>query len=272
MRVMPADTINEERWRREIAEPRARDLHDVVAARGHGSALWSVTVYALQFLHDVPLEAELRSQVAAVLRAVPGVTGVEDGELEWLVRGAPSGTALVEAVAPVVDDLAREARMELAQSLPDGEVARLVAVFRDLPTGDAVYLDDLGWFQVLRFDGYEGTNPRTDERIHIAAKALLRFEADGNLVNVLNHRPREDLGDPTHSNQDGVTIHRYEWARRLATLMGEELCARGSLHIAGFGSLRLVDDLVEYDDPPRRSVEKRVRWTTSEALRGAMNG
>jgi hypothetical protein len=139
MRVVPAETLtNEEQWHREIAEPRVRDVHDVVAARWRSSTNpWRVNVYVMQ----------------------------------------------------------------------------------------------------------------------------------GNLLNVLNHRSREDLGDPTHSNQDDVTIRRYEWAERLATRMGAELCARGSLHIAGFGSLCIVEGLVEYDDPPRRTVEKGVRWTMSEALR-----
>jgi len=270
MHVVPAETVfNEEKWHREIVEPRVRDIQGVSAARWrNGTFPWRVNVYVMQFVQGVPLEPELRRRIGTALRAVPGVTEVEETEVYgWLAHGEPVGPALVEALAPVVDALARDSHMELAQSLPDAGLEQLVAAIETLPTNDALYLDDVGWFQVLRFDAYDGKNPRTNERVEVPAKTQLNFEAHGNFLNVLNGRPREDLGDPTQSNRDNVTILRYDWAKRLATCMAEELCARGVLHIAGFGSLCIDDGEVDYDYPPRRSAEKRVRWTMSEALR-----
>jgi hypothetical protein len=49
--------------------------------------------------------------------------------------------------------------------------------------------------------------------------------------------------------------------------MAEQLCAHGVVRVAGFGCLSIDEGEVEYDDPPRRGIEKRVRWTMSKALR-----
>lgn len=72
---------------------------------------WSVGVAVAEFLREDPLETELRQQVASALRAVPGVEHVweEDREV-WGVTGTPSGAALVQAAAGVVDGLADQAR------------------------------------------------------------------------------------------------------------------------------------------------------------------
>lgn len=266
--VLDTSIADEERWHREIVDPTLRDVHQVTAARGRGGTdPWRVSIFVTQLFHETSFEEDLRGRVEAALLAVAGVTEVEDTDVSWLVDGKALGSALVESVASVVDELAGEIRMELAQSVPDEDVNRFVAGIAGLPNRDAVYLDGIGWFQVLRFDEYNGKNPRTNERIHVPAKVVLEFQADENLVNTLNGRESEDLGDPTHSNEAGVTIHRYEWSAQLASRMQAELIARGRLHIAGFGSLRIVERFVGYDDPPRRTLEKRVGWTMSEALR-----
>jgi hypothetical protein len=52
--------------------------------------------------------------MATALEAVPGVQSVDEEDREaWLVTGAPSGKALVEAAAAVVDDIAPRARAHL---------------------------------------------------------------------------------------------------------------------------------------------------------------
>ena len=105
-------SVNES-WERSVDD---RDLRGVSAVRitlGE-QPYWSVVVAVAEFLREDPLESELRQQMAAALRAVPGVDVVaeEDREL-WYVSGAPSGEALIRAAAQVVDHLADRARAYL---------------------------------------------------------------------------------------------------------------------------------------------------------------
>lgn len=276
------DTIEAE-WHREIAQPRDRDLHGVDATKWRtGQWPWHVSVYVMQFIRDVPLEVELRRRIIAALRAVPGVTDVAEEDREvWMIRGEPSGAALVDAVAPIVDELAPKAREEIERSLAASKNdpnEQLLRAIETLPADDALYLDDVGWFQIRRYEAYEGKNPRTNERVHVPAKTLVMFEADGNLLNILNGRPREDLGDPTQSNRNNK-IQRHAWAKPLASWINNELLTRRTATVADFGTLRVEKRAIEHDDedpPPTRSadkrpIENRVFWEMSEPLRLRLN-
>lgn len=102
--VQPLDSAIAEEWLRKTGEP---DLRAVSAAKLREGPWWSVSVWAMEFVRTDPLETELRRRIAEALETVPGVTGVEEEDREvWTVTGSPTGRALVEAVAQVVDDLA----------------------------------------------------------------------------------------------------------------------------------------------------------------------
>jgi hypothetical protein len=113
----PLDATIDEEWQREIAEPRMRDIHGVSATKvGRQKWPWNVTVAITEFVRDTPLEVTLRKRIMSALRTVPGVTDVaEDDRERWVVRGNPSGKALVEAVAVVVDELAPQTSAEYDQ-------------------------------------------------------------------------------------------------------------------------------------------------------------
>jgi hypothetical protein len=113
----PLDETIDEEWERVIAEPRMRDIHGVSATRvGREKWPWNVTVAIMEFVRDTPLEITLRKRIMSALRSVPGVTEVaEDDRERWVLRGNPSGKALVEAVAVVVDELAPQTSVEYDQ-------------------------------------------------------------------------------------------------------------------------------------------------------------
>jgi len=101
---------------RETGEP---DIRNVGVTRidipGDISG-WQVEIWAMEFVHNEPLESEFRQRIADALRQVSGVAsaGEEDRET-WFVTGSPSGKALAEAAARVVDDLAGRTRAYLHQ-------------------------------------------------------------------------------------------------------------------------------------------------------------
>jgi hypothetical protein len=105
-RIQPDDPEITETWLRETDEP---DVRAVEASRI--SSGWQVGVWVMEFIRADPLETELRQRMATALRGVSGVTGAEEEDREtWLVTGTPSGRALAEAAAEVVDDLADRTR------------------------------------------------------------------------------------------------------------------------------------------------------------------
>ena len=109
VRRVPDDEVDgEEGWDRLVND----DVRGVEAIRvGDGEWPWQVILAVAEFVREDPLETELRERVAAVLRAVPGVTDVAEEDREvWIVEGQPSGEALVSAAARVVDDLAPRLR------------------------------------------------------------------------------------------------------------------------------------------------------------------
>jgi hypothetical protein len=109
IRQVPADEIDaDEVWERLTDEP---DIRGVEAARIDEIGGWQVTVGIAEFLREDPLETELRQRMASALQAVDGVSSAEEQDREtWFVTGTPSGLALTQAAARVVDDLADRTR------------------------------------------------------------------------------------------------------------------------------------------------------------------
>jgi hypothetical protein len=113
VRVPDDEADGEEAWVRETDDP---DVLGVEAVRLQDTDEWSwqVTVSVAEFIRDDPLEAELRREIVAALRSVPGVTDVAEEDREvWIVDGNPPGEALVRASAQVVDRLATLARKHI---------------------------------------------------------------------------------------------------------------------------------------------------------------
>ncbi|WP_141972545.1 hypothetical protein [Actinomadura hallensis] len=106
--VQPLDPGIAEEWVRKTEEP---NLRAVSASRSREGDLWSISVWAMEFIRTDPLEPELRRRIANALSGVNGVTSVEEEDREvWAVTGTPTGKALVEAAAQAVDALADQLR------------------------------------------------------------------------------------------------------------------------------------------------------------------
>jgi len=107
--IEPVDPEIQEEWLRKTLEP---GIRAVSACRWDGIGGWQVVVWVMEFARsDGALDAELRGRIASALEAVSGVTSVREQDNEtWFVTGTPSGRALVEAAAWVVDDLAGRLR------------------------------------------------------------------------------------------------------------------------------------------------------------------
>ena len=113
--VKPFDYEISEEWLRKTDEPEVRA---VSAAKVDKIGGWHVAVWAMEFVRSDPLEAELRQRIARALQAVTGVTSAEEQDRElWFVTGTPSGRALVEAAARVVDALADQTRVYIQELL-----------------------------------------------------------------------------------------------------------------------------------------------------------
>ena len=114
IRRIPADDLDDdtdEAWERVTDDP---DFLGVDATHIAGESWWQVGVAVAEFVRQDPLERELRQRIARALGGVHGVQGVDEEDREvWLVTGTPSGEALVQAVAQVVDDIAPAARAQI---------------------------------------------------------------------------------------------------------------------------------------------------------------
>jgi hypothetical protein len=72
---------------------------------------WEITVAALEFVREEPLERRLRSALRAALQAVPGALAVAEEDRETLLMaGAPAGRQIIDALTGVVDGMADELR------------------------------------------------------------------------------------------------------------------------------------------------------------------
>ena len=112
VRRVPADEVDGvEGWDRLTNEPELRGI-EAIRNESEGPWQWSVTVWAMEFVREDPLEQELRAAIAGALARVPGVTRVAEEDREvWVVDGVPSGEALVEAAAGAVDALVDRVRI-----------------------------------------------------------------------------------------------------------------------------------------------------------------
>jgi hypothetical protein len=109
--IQPQDPQIQEERLRETGEPGIRAVH---ACRVDEIGGWQVTACVMEYVSEDPLESELRQRIATALRNVTGVTSADEQDREkWFVTGAPSGKALIEATARVVDDLAERTRAHL---------------------------------------------------------------------------------------------------------------------------------------------------------------
>jgi hypothetical protein len=107
--VTPADDEIEQEWVRNSED----EFRSVSANKPHES-MWQVTLGLAEFLREEPLESEMRREMDRVLRAVPGVSDVTEGDRElWAVAGSPRGEDLVRAAASVVDGIADRAHEQL---------------------------------------------------------------------------------------------------------------------------------------------------------------
>ena len=94
-------------WFRETDDPGIRNVNALLADTPGDARGWQVAIWAMEYVREDPLESEYRQRITDALRQVSGVTSAEEQDREtWLVTGNPSGKALVEAAARVVDDLA----------------------------------------------------------------------------------------------------------------------------------------------------------------------
>jgi len=111
-RIEPLDEEIAEEWSRDIASGKDKSVHGVGAHRAGG--IWRVTVWAMEFVREEPLESELREAIRDALERVPGASDVDEEDREvWVVGGSPSGEALVVAVAAVVDARAERIRLHI---------------------------------------------------------------------------------------------------------------------------------------------------------------
>jgi hypothetical protein len=114
--IAPVDAELAEEWTRDIADPHVSSVQGIDAHKWNADTpwRWRITVSAMELVRGEPLEATLRAEIVAALRGVPGVVQAEEDDREvWIVRGEPTGAALVNAVAAVIDSHAEEIRHEV---------------------------------------------------------------------------------------------------------------------------------------------------------------
>jgi hypothetical protein len=111
-RVDPLDDEVSEAWQRLTDEPHVRGVE---AYRINGTAwVWYVTVWAMEFVREEPLESELRSAIPRAIRGVPGVQDAAEQDREvWTIVGSPTGDTLTRAVADAVDQFVDRIRAHI---------------------------------------------------------------------------------------------------------------------------------------------------------------
>jgi hypothetical protein len=113
--IEPLDDEVAEEWVRRTVEPDVRGV-SAHRLRDGGDWPWRITVFAAEFVREEPLEGELRNTVRAALKAVAGVTRVEEEDREiWVIGGRPDAEALVLAAAAAVDRMQDKLRAHIRQ-------------------------------------------------------------------------------------------------------------------------------------------------------------
>lgn len=111
-RVPDDEADGDEVWERSLSDDDdALGLVDATRDDDLDDWNWSVGFAAMEFVRDDPLETTVVAAIESTIRAVPGVVAVarEDREV-WIVRGRPSGEALVAAAGTVIDGFAESIR------------------------------------------------------------------------------------------------------------------------------------------------------------------
>jgi hypothetical protein len=102
-----------EQWERETDDPDVLGLCADKWLDGEDWP-WQVTVSAMEFVREEPLEGELRREVFAALSSVPNVVEVAEEDREvWVIAGEPSGEALIRAAGHVLDEFADRIRAHI---------------------------------------------------------------------------------------------------------------------------------------------------------------
>jgi hypothetical protein len=115
VRRVPNDEADgDEGWQRLTDEPDVRGVESIRQGDLDPWS-WSVTVWAMEFVREEPLESDLRRTIGEAIGSVPGVAEVAEDDREvWAVSGSPAGDALTRAVAQAVDALADRTRSHIA--------------------------------------------------------------------------------------------------------------------------------------------------------------
>lgn len=107
--IAPPDEELTEYWQRyPEQESYLRGVEVYTGTRIEG---WQVKIRAGEYFREDPMGVELEQHIGRALRAVPGVSEVKRiGWESWDVNGSPSGEALCQAVASVLDELIERMR------------------------------------------------------------------------------------------------------------------------------------------------------------------
>jgi nucleoid DNA-binding protein len=139
---------------------------------------------------------------------------------------------------------------------------RLAAELARLPEAHVVYLHPVGWFSTTYFKGYEGTNPRTGEPVHVPGKLTIYWSSSPAFLAALVHQPSPILdryptekaryraamsleADPPDDADDPTVVLRPAWADALGERLRLELVAGGHAVIRGVGTLEVARDRPE---------------------------
>ncbi len=114
-RVAASDLDVAESWAHRTD---AGDVLGVEAVRlsDPGEWPWQVQVSVADFLRAAPLDVELGISIDRAIRSIDGVADVQHAEHDvWIVRGAPSGEALVNGVVAAMERFAARIRIYLEE-------------------------------------------------------------------------------------------------------------------------------------------------------------
>jgi len=107
-REPPPDPELSEYWVRLPVTGTHPHLRKVWVKHAH-DGLWQVDLAAREYFREDPVGLELARRIDRALLSVPGVISARNRSWEtWNVTGTPTGEALCQAAANVVDDLASQ--------------------------------------------------------------------------------------------------------------------------------------------------------------------